>query len=36
MEDAMSILLDKTTKKYGLGMSYDKQDYGFYIVIKNK
>jgi hypothetical protein len=36
MEDAMSILLDKTTKKYGLAMSYDKQDYGFYIVIKNK
>ena len=36
MEDAMSILLDKTTKKYGLGMSYDKQDYGFYMVIKNK
>ena len=36
MEDAMSILLDKTTKKYGLGMSYNKQDYGFYIVIKNK
>jgi len=36
MEDAMSILLDKSTKKYGLGMSYNKKDYGFYLVIKNK
>jgi hypothetical protein len=35
-DDAMSILLDEPTKKYGLGMFYNKQDYGFYLVIKNK
>lgn len=36
VEDAMSILLDSSTKKYGVSMFYNKKDYGFYLVIKNK
>ena len=36
MEDAMSIFLDNYTKKYGVGVFYNKEDYGFYVVIKNK
>lgn len=35
-EEAMSILLDNSTKKYGVGVFYNKKDYGFYFVIKNK
>ena len=35
-DQAMSILLDSSTKKYGVGVFYNKKDYGFYFVIKNK
>ncbi len=35
-EEAMAILLDNSTKKYGVGVFYNKKDYGFYFVIKNK
>lgn len=34
--EAMSVLLDGSTKKYGVGVFYNKKDYGFYVVIKNK
>ena len=36
LEDAMSILLDSSAKKYGVGVFYNQKDYGFYLVVKNK
>ena len=32
----MDILLDKSNKKYGFGIYYNKKDYGFYLIAKNK
>lgn len=35
-DKGMDILLDKSNKKYGFGIHYNKEDYGFYLVAKNK
>ena len=35
-DEGMSMVLDNSNKKYGFGVSYNKKDYGFYLVVKNK
>ena len=35
-DEAMSLVLDNSNKKYGFGIYYNKKDYGFYLVVKNK